>query len=57
MSSHAVSVLPVGSSPCRCQLTQREVKLVVVTGGPGAGKTAVLETTLAYPAIVAGVLP
>jgi len=43
MSSHAVSVLPVGSSPCRCQLTQREVKLVVVTGGPGAGKTAVLE--------------
>lgn len=43
MSPHAISVLPVGSSPCRCRLTQQEVKLVVVTGGPGAGKTAVLE--------------
>lgn len=43
MSLQAIPSLPVGSSPCRCQLTQPEVKLVVVTGGPGAGKTAVLE--------------
>ena len=43
MPLQALSSLPVGSRPCRCQLTQPEVKLVVVTGGPGAGKTAVLE--------------
>ncbi len=41
--THDPPSLPVGSSPCNCQLTQLEVKLVVVTGGPGAGKTAVLE--------------
>ncbi|HEX6810379.1 MAG TPA: ATP-binding protein [Planctomycetota bacterium] len=38
-----ISSLPVGSGPCSCVLTQRDVKLIVVTGGPGAGKTAVLE--------------
>ena len=43
MSLQALTSLSVGSSPCQCQLTQLEVKLVVVTGGPGAGKTAVLE--------------
>lgn len=43
MSLQSLTSLPVGSSPCSCQLTQPEVKLVVVTGGPGAGKTAALE--------------
>jgi hypothetical protein len=43
MPTQPLPSLPVGSNPCRCQLTQREVKLLVVTGGPGAGKTAVLE--------------
>jgi predicted ATPase len=28
---------------CHCRLTRHETKLVVLTGGPGAGKTAVLE--------------
>lgn len=28
---------------CQCNLTEHEPKLVVLTGGPGAGKTAVLE--------------
>ena len=35
--------LRVGSRPCRCPEPSHEVQLVVVTGGPGAGKTAVLE--------------
>ena len=43
MSTQATAFLPVGSSPCQCRLTEQEVKFVVVTGGPGAGKTAVLE--------------
>jgi len=43
MPSQDAFSLPVGSRPCRCQLTPREVQLIVVTGGPGAGKTAVLE--------------
>jgi predicted ATPase len=29
---------------CGCRLPASEVRLVVLTGGPGAGKTAVLET-------------
>lgn len=32
-----------GSAPCRCDRSFHNVKLVAVTGGPGAGKTAVLE--------------
>lgn len=30
-------------SVCNCKKTEHETKLVVVTGGPGAGKTAILE--------------
>lgn len=29
--------------PCSCKIVSHETKLVVLTGGPGAGKTAVLE--------------
>lgn len=43
MHSQDTPSLPVGSRPCHCHLPQLEVKLIVVTGGPGAGKTAVLE--------------
>ncbi len=44
MPTREASSLPVGSQSCQCQLPpQLAVKLVVVTGGPGAGKTAVLE--------------
>lgn len=33
---------------CECKLTGHAPKLVVLTGGPGAGKTAVLETIRRY---------
>lgn len=32
-----------GSVGCRCALESRPTRLVAITGGPGAGKTAVLE--------------
>lgn len=35
--------LRVGSRPCHCPEPSHQAQLVVVTGGPGAGKTAVLE--------------
>ena len=43
MSNTNTAALPVGSGSCSCVLSQHGVKLVVLTGGPGAGKTAVLE--------------
>ena len=40
--------LPVGSSPCRCDLTQSEVRRVVVTGGQeSAAQAAALDTKIA----------
>lgn len=33
-----------GERPCSCKQKNHESKLVVLTGGPGAGKTAVLES-------------
>jgi len=42
-TEHAPSTLRYGSGPCRCALASHQVRLVAVTGGPGAGKTAVLE--------------
>lgn len=35
--------VPRGTVPCACQVAAHATKLVVLTGGPGAGKTAVLE--------------
>ena len=32
-----------GTAPCCCELPSHAPKLVAVTGGPGAGKTAILE--------------
>ena len=32
-----------GAAPCACRHTTHSPRLVVLTGGPGAGKTAVLE--------------
>lgn len=32
-----------GAGRCHCRLPRHEARLVVVTGGPGAGKTALLE--------------
>ena len=38
-----MAVLTVGSLACGCVRTQHPPRRVVLTGGPGAGKTAVLE--------------
>ena len=38
-----MSELEVGSHRCYCTQIRHTTKLVVLTGGPGAGKTAVLE--------------
>ena len=40
--------LPAGSHACRCEKVRHETKLVVLTGGPGGGKTAVLEMARRY---------
>jgi predicted ATPase len=40
--------LPVGSHACQCAKTRHKPKLVVLTGGPGGGKTAVLEMARRY---------
>lgn len=40
--------LPTGSHLCRCAEVRHEPKLVVLTGGPGGGKTAVLEMARRY---------
>ena len=39
-----MTILRVGSQPCTCQLDVHHPKFIVLTGGPGAGKTAALET-------------
>lgn len=41
--AHVLSTLRYGSLSCACLLTSHNPRLVAVTGGPGAGKTAVLE--------------
>jgi predicted ATPase len=40
--------LPTGSHACQCRLTRHQPKLVVLTGGPGGGKTAILEMARRY---------
>lgn len=40
--------LPSGSHACRCGKKRHRTKLVVLTGGPGGGKTAVLEMARRY---------
>ena len=40
--------LPTGSHTCNCRLTRHQPKLVVLTGGPGGGKTAILEMARRY---------
>jgi predicted ATPase len=40
--------LPTGSHACRCEKVRHAPKLVVLTGGPGGGKTAVLEMARRY---------
>jgi predicted ATPase len=40
--------LPTGTHYCKCGKTKHATKLVVLTGGPGGGKTAVLEMARRY---------
>jgi len=35
--------LPTGAVDCQCSLVDHEPKRIAITGGPGAGKTAILE--------------
>ncbi len=42
------TTLPTGSHPCQCQKTRHQTKRIVLTGGPGGGKTAVLEMARRY---------
>lgn len=37
-----------GSHVCKCSIKRHETKLVVLTGGPGGGKTAILEMARRY---------
>ena len=41
-------LLPTGSHACLCEKLRHAPKLVVLTGGPGGGKTAVLEMARRY---------
>jgi predicted ATPase len=43
-----MSVLATGSHACKCSKTRHDPKLVVLTGGPGGGKTAILEMARRY---------
>lgn len=47
LKNHAAT-LPTGSHLCRCEKRRHDTKLVVLTGGPGGGKTAVLEMARRY---------
>lgn len=43
MSAEERDTLQYGSAPCRCESPFHDTKLIALTGGPGAGKTAALE--------------
>ena len=43
-----INVLPTGSHACKCAQSKHQPKLVVLTGGPGGGKTAILEMARRY---------
>lgn len=52
-----MTTLRVGSMTCACGRDQHETRLVAITGGPGAGKTAILEMALRSFCAHVGVLP
>jgi len=43
-----IESLPTGSHGCTCRRTHHQTRLVVLTGGPGGGKTAILEMARRY---------
>ncbi len=46
--SNIASTLPTGSHACQCPKVRHQTKRIVLTGGPGGGKTAVLEMARRY---------
>lgn len=48
VSSWMMESLPVGTHSCGCQSLRHRAKLVVLTGGPGGGKSAILELARLY---------
>ena len=49
--------IQTGSAPCSCGRSIHETRLIAITGGPGAGKTAVLEMALRSMCLHIAVLP
>ncbi|MCU1326393.1 MAG: hypothetical protein JWN34_1763 [Bryobacterales bacterium] len=43
-----MNALPVGTHSCQCVRTKHRPRLVVLTGGPGGGKSAILELARLY---------
>lgn len=43
-----IESLPTGSHACDCGKARHQPKLIVLTGGPGGGKTAILEMAQHY---------
>jgi predicted ATPase len=52
-----VSALGRGTRRCGCEREFHDTRLVAITGGPGAGKTAILEMALRSFCVHVGVLP
>ena len=42
---------------CECKVGEHEPRLLVLTGGPGAGKSAVLESVRRYVCVHVQILP
>ena len=55
--AHVTPALRRGSQPCQCVHDVHGAKLIAVTGGPGAGKSAVLELAARSFCSHVGILP
>jgi predicted ATPase len=49
--------LPTGSQSCQCEHKRHHAKLIVLTGGPGGAKTAILEMARHYSCHHVALLP
>ena len=55
--AHVTPALRRGSQPCQCVHDAHGARLIAVTGGPGAGKSAVLELAARSFCAHVGILP
>ena len=53
----SLSTFSTGSQACKCKAESHAPRFIVLTGGPGAGKTAVLEVVRRTFCVHLGVLP